>query len=172
MFGWFRPRCPVDTWEKAWTEQRMVWLAQRLGLEKLQPAQVVTPIPEFFPGEYRVAPSAPAASWPCCVHSWGWIAVPCRTAKGTHLYSQSPPRPARHRPRSQRHTHSRPGIRPRSITRERQDRLVSRWPIVGGVHVAERFLQGVSRGGDRNESSLTRPDEERRLATSTNWRMH
>jgi hypothetical protein len=55
MFGWFRPRCPVDTWEKTWTEQRMFWLAQRLGLEKLQRARVVTPTPEFFPGEYHAS---------------------------------------------------------------------------------------------------------------------
>src|SRR5262249_6540653 len=56
MFGWFRPRCPLGTWEKTWTEQRMAWLARRLGLEKLRKARVVTPTPEFFPGEYRASP--------------------------------------------------------------------------------------------------------------------
>jgi hypothetical protein len=55
MFGWLRrrPRCPVGTWEKTWTETRMRWLADRLGLDRLRRAEVILPNDHFFPDPYR-----------------------------------------------------------------------------------------------------------------------
>jgi hypothetical protein len=47
MFGWFAPKCPLDLSQKVWTEYRMRWLADRLGIERLLKATVVTP--DFFP---------------------------------------------------------------------------------------------------------------------------
>lgn len=52
MFGWFKPRCPLDTAWKTWTERRMLWLADRLGVDRLLDAQVVEPTEEFFPDLY------------------------------------------------------------------------------------------------------------------------
>jgi hypothetical protein len=52
MFGWFAPKCPIDTREKAWTERRMLWLADRLGVDRMLKARVVVPTDEFFPGPY------------------------------------------------------------------------------------------------------------------------
>jgi hypothetical protein len=55
MFGWLSPtpRCPVDTYEKAWTETRMMWLAERFGKERLLSATVVLPDARFFPDRYE-----------------------------------------------------------------------------------------------------------------------
>ncbi|MEO2091794.1 MAG: HEAT repeat domain-containing protein [Gemmataceae bacterium] len=52
MFGWFVPKCPVDTRTKAWVESRMLWLADRFGLDRLRAAAVVLPTDEFFPDRY------------------------------------------------------------------------------------------------------------------------
>ncbi len=52
MFGWFAPKCPVDTRTKAWVESRMLWLADRFGLDRLRAAAVVLPTDEFFPDRY------------------------------------------------------------------------------------------------------------------------
>jgi hypothetical protein len=48
MFGWFAPRSPLTTWEKTWTEFRMCWLAEHLGLERLQQARLILPTDTFF----------------------------------------------------------------------------------------------------------------------------
>ncbi len=56
MFGWFAPKCPVDLYQKTWTEYRMRWLADQLGIERLRSAQVVLPTEEFFPGSYHGDP--------------------------------------------------------------------------------------------------------------------
>src|SRR5262249_14298017 len=53
MFGWFRPRCPVDPPDKVWIERRMTWLAHVLGIERCRAAQVVLPTPDFFPDTYH-----------------------------------------------------------------------------------------------------------------------
>jgi hypothetical protein len=55
MFNWLwpRPRCPIDTWEKAWTETRMCWLAEQFGLDRLRRAEVVLPNDHYFPDPYR-----------------------------------------------------------------------------------------------------------------------
>ncbi len=52
MFGLFAAKCPLNTGEKAWTESRMLWLADRLGIERLRHAEVILPTEEFFPGPY------------------------------------------------------------------------------------------------------------------------
>src|SRR5262245_59341742 len=53
MFGLFSPRCPVDTWQKAWTETRMCWLADRFGIDRLLRADVILPTPDHFPEPYQ-----------------------------------------------------------------------------------------------------------------------
>ena len=37
MLDWFRsrPKPPIDTWHKAWTETRMLWLADQLGGDRM-----------------------------------------------------------------------------------------------------------------------------------------
>ncbi len=52
MFGLFAPKCPLDTRNKTWIERRMLWLAERFGLDRMKNATVVTPTPEFFPDPY------------------------------------------------------------------------------------------------------------------------
>src|SRR3954453_8856842 len=51
MLDWFRsrPKPPIDTWHKAWTETRMLWLADQLGGDRMLKARVLRPIPEDFP---------------------------------------------------------------------------------------------------------------------------
>jgi hypothetical protein len=55
MFGWLRPKSPLDPPEKLWIEQRMSWLAHTFGVRRLREATVVLPTPEFFPDPYRGA---------------------------------------------------------------------------------------------------------------------
>ncbi len=52
MFGLFAKKCPLDTWYKTWIERRMVWLADRFGLDRMRNATVILPTPEFFPDSY------------------------------------------------------------------------------------------------------------------------
>lgn len=52
MFGLFKPNSPLVTLEKTWTERRMCWLAQRLGVNRLLEAKVILPTPNFFPQRY------------------------------------------------------------------------------------------------------------------------
>lgn len=56
MLGWFAPKCPVDTQEKAWTETRMHWLAERFGIDRLLQAEVILPTEQFFPDPYQGTP--------------------------------------------------------------------------------------------------------------------
>lgn len=53
MFGLFRPKCPLDTAEKAWVEWRMRWLCHCLGFERLAEARVILPTEQFFTGPYQ-----------------------------------------------------------------------------------------------------------------------
>jgi hypothetical protein len=55
MFGWFSAKCPVDTYEKTWTEWRMRWLADQFGIDRLLQAEVILPTDQFFPDPYRGA---------------------------------------------------------------------------------------------------------------------
>lgn len=56
MWGWFSPKCPLDTWEKTWTETRMRWLAEQFGIERMLRAKVILPTDEFFPEAYGGTP--------------------------------------------------------------------------------------------------------------------
>jgi len=52
MFGWFEPKWPVNEEEKAWVEQRTLWLVEQFGRQRLNEIRVVLPTPEFFPDGY------------------------------------------------------------------------------------------------------------------------
>lgn len=52
MFGWFSPKCPLDTYEKTWTEWRMRWLADQFGIDRLLQADVILPTEDFFPDSF------------------------------------------------------------------------------------------------------------------------
>jgi hypothetical protein len=56
MLGWLKPRCPLDTGEKRWTEYRMRWLAGKLGLDRLVCCDVILPEHRFFPDPYNGTP--------------------------------------------------------------------------------------------------------------------
>lgn len=49
MFGWFRPRCPVDLMAKAWIEGRLHWLSDQFGRETFTCRPTLLPTAEFFP---------------------------------------------------------------------------------------------------------------------------
>jgi len=49
MFGWFKPKCPVSTREKAWLEYRFGWLLETLGTTRIRHAVTVLPTAEFLP---------------------------------------------------------------------------------------------------------------------------
>ena len=52
MFGFFKARPPLNLREKTWVELRMQWLAERLGFDKLQACEVITPSDAHFPDAY------------------------------------------------------------------------------------------------------------------------
>jgi hypothetical protein len=56
MLGWLFPRCPVETWEKAWTETRMRFLTEQFGIARLRRAEVVLPTDDYFPDPYEPTP--------------------------------------------------------------------------------------------------------------------
>lgn len=43
MFGLFKPQCPLQTDEKAWTEFRMKWFADQFGLDTMRSAEMILP---------------------------------------------------------------------------------------------------------------------------------
>ena len=47
------PKCPIDDDERQWIEESMDWLVEKLGSERLSQADVVLPVEEAFPDEYR-----------------------------------------------------------------------------------------------------------------------
>lgn len=49
VFGWSRPKCPLDPAEQAWVERRMQWLAERVGWRTFDEATIVLPTNDFFP---------------------------------------------------------------------------------------------------------------------------
>ena len=56
MLHFLAPKPPLSVFEKTWTETRMLWLAERLGIERLLTAPVVLPNEEFFPDDYYGSP--------------------------------------------------------------------------------------------------------------------
>ncbi|MCI0700892.1 MAG: HEAT repeat domain-containing protein [Planctomycetia bacterium] len=53
MFGLFTPKCPLELADKTWTERRMLWFAQRLGLNRMLKARVILPTADDFPDKYN-----------------------------------------------------------------------------------------------------------------------
>jgi hypothetical protein len=53
MFGLFSAKCPLDTYEKTWSELRMRWLADRFGIERMLRARLILPTEEFFPDPFE-----------------------------------------------------------------------------------------------------------------------
>lgn len=49
MFGWFKPRCPVDVAAKRWIENRLQWLSGQFGRDTFTRRAVILPTNEFFP---------------------------------------------------------------------------------------------------------------------------
>lgn len=58
MLSLLKPRPPVDVREKVWTESRMLWLAQRFGIERMSRGVIVLPTAEFFPEAFDNDPEA------------------------------------------------------------------------------------------------------------------
>ena len=53
MFGWLRPRCPVEPELKLWIERQMAWLTDRFGWDYLLARPIILPDDEFFPDLYE-----------------------------------------------------------------------------------------------------------------------
>lgn len=49
MFGWFKPRCPVDSAAKQWIEDRLHWLSRQFGRDVFTRRAVILPTIDFFP---------------------------------------------------------------------------------------------------------------------------
>lgn len=49
MFGWFKPRCPVDVAAKRWVENRLQWLSKQFGRDTFTRRAVILPTNDFFP---------------------------------------------------------------------------------------------------------------------------
>ena len=52
MFGWTRPKCPVQPELKLWIERRMAWLTDRFGWSWLVEREIILPTDEHFPDPY------------------------------------------------------------------------------------------------------------------------
>ncbi|REJ72765.1 MAG: hypothetical protein DWQ34_10225 [Planctomycetota bacterium] len=49
MFGWFRPRPPLETFEQAWVERHMRWLAGQFTVDRIRRADILLPTDESLP---------------------------------------------------------------------------------------------------------------------------
>ena len=56
MFGWFTPSCPIELRDKVWVEQRLPWLFERFGTQRILSLPRVLPTREFFPESYLGSP--------------------------------------------------------------------------------------------------------------------
>ena len=52
MISWLFPRPPLDIVEKAWTETRMLWLAEQFGIARMIGTPVVMPADEFLEASF------------------------------------------------------------------------------------------------------------------------
>lgn len=52
MFSWFKPRCPCDTYQKAWIEDRLHWLYNEFPDNVYNGRRMILPLAEFFPARY------------------------------------------------------------------------------------------------------------------------
>ena len=55
MFGLFAPQCPVSVREKVWVEQRLAWLVDQFGVDRMLKVPFVLPTTEYFPEPYHGA---------------------------------------------------------------------------------------------------------------------
>jgi HEAT repeats/PBS lyase HEAT-like repeat len=53
MFGWFRPKCPLDLPEALAVDHYMSVLAEAFGVSRFRESVVVRANPDFFPGSYK-----------------------------------------------------------------------------------------------------------------------
>ena len=49
---WFTPKCPVETEDKTWIEESMLWLIEEFGADTLLNVPVMLPNDECFPDEF------------------------------------------------------------------------------------------------------------------------
>ena len=56
MLGLLGAKCPLPACDKLWIEQRMCWLAEVFGIERLRRAPEVVPTADWFPNRYTGAP--------------------------------------------------------------------------------------------------------------------
>ncbi len=49
MFGWFKPKCPVDPEAKRWIEERLHWLSDQFGRDTFTRRAIILPTRDFFP---------------------------------------------------------------------------------------------------------------------------
>src|SRR5688572_23150203 len=52
MFGWFKPRCTVDSTTREWIDRRWKWLSDEFGSDLMIESPTVLPTNEFFPDRY------------------------------------------------------------------------------------------------------------------------
>lgn len=52
MFGWFRPKCPVEPRIQRWIEARMGWLVGEIGWEDLVDRPIILPSDDYFPDAF------------------------------------------------------------------------------------------------------------------------
>jgi len=52
MFGFFKSTCPIHDDAKWWVDDRMSWLADQFGWQRMYDVAVVTPAREHFPDQY------------------------------------------------------------------------------------------------------------------------
>jgi hypothetical protein len=60
MFGFFTPVCPVSLSDKIWVEQRLPWIFERFGTQRILAAPRILPTGEFFPEPYQGPDDVPA----------------------------------------------------------------------------------------------------------------
>jgi len=56
--GWLFPRPPLDPFEKAWVETRLLALTRYFGFARLLETPVILPTPELFGGPWDASPAA------------------------------------------------------------------------------------------------------------------
>lgn len=58
LFGWWKPKCPVDFREKAWIETRLRWLGEQFGTNRLTRCRVILPPEMNFLETFDKTPEA------------------------------------------------------------------------------------------------------------------
>lgn len=58
LFGFWKPKCPVDFREKTWCETRMRWLGEQFGMKRLTQCRVILPGEMIFSESFDSTPEA------------------------------------------------------------------------------------------------------------------